>query len=41
LREFMKKKINWDYMVSKDYTDEIVIKAFGEEIIQPANNTFS
>lgn len=25
LRDFMKKRINWDYMVSKEYTDEKVI----------------
>lgn len=28
-------------MVSKDYTDEIVIKAFDEEVIRPANKYFS
>jgi hypothetical protein len=41
LREFMKKRINWDYMVSKDYMDELVIKEFDEEVIQPANKFFS
>jgi hypothetical protein len=30
LREFMKKRINWDYMVSKEYTDERVISEFQE-----------
>ena len=25
LRDFMKDRINWDYMISKDYTDEKVI----------------
>lgn len=37
----MKKRINWDYMVSKQYTDEKVIAEFQKEIIIPANQKFS
>jgi len=41
LRDFMKRRINWDYMVSKEYTDEKVISEFQQEIIVPANEKFS
>lgn len=37
----MKKRINWDYMVSKEYTDERVISEFQQEIIMPTNEKFS
>ena len=37
----MKKRINWDYMVSKDYTDEKVIAEFQQQVIQPANQKFA
>lgn len=37
LRDFMKKRINWNYMIDKEYTDEKVILEFQNEIIIPAN----
>ena len=36
----MKERINWDYMVSKDYTDEKVIGEFQKVVIAPANEHF-
>lgn len=33
----MKNRINWDYMISKDYTDEKVILEFQKTVIIPAN----
>jgi hypothetical protein len=41
LREFMRKKINWDYMTSNEYSDEKVITDFQQEIIVPANKFFA
>lgn len=41
LREFIKNRINWDYMITKDYTDEKVISQFQRTVITPVNEKFA
>lgn len=37
----MKNRINWDYMITQDYTDEKVITQFQRTVITPVNEKFA